>query len=58
MNESFDAQLARLGSEGWEAFQFSDGSMYLKRQHPVMPAAQRAPSRPMPDLVKAAPQDS
>ena len=49
-------ELNRSGAEGWEAFQ-AGGQIMLKRQHPVMPAAQRAPSRPMPDLVRRHPSD-
>ena len=47
-----EAKLNELGAEGWEVFSDRISVMLLKRQHPVMPAAQRAPQRPMPDLVR------
>ena len=50
--EELVEKLNELGAEGWEAYALIPGVVYLKRQHPVMPAAQRAPSRPMPDLVR------
>lgn len=47
-------QLNALGADGWEAYLQLPGIVYLKRQQPVMPAAQHAPSRPMPPLVRGA----
>jgi hypothetical protein len=48
--DEFSTELNRLGLEGWEAFFVGAGVVQLKRQHPVMPAAQRPPARPMSPL--------
>ena len=54
--QDVSAKLNALGAAGWEAYFVTAGAVLLKRQHPVMPAAQRAPSRPMPDLVRGKPE--